>query len=173
MKIKIILLIFNIIIGIYNGKMVAIDPEKIRNIPGWHDAPIHICMDADYRGLTFCCRPGYSLTFAFKCKRDEVLNEIGMSAEEFIRIKDDFSKENDWDSEIVCFGSLSYCCMRRGGCQRRDPALIKRYPGKSRDEIMEIYFTKKKELARRILEGVKKPQGKEKVKPYLDLFDHD
>jgi predicted metal-binding transcription factor (methanogenesis marker protein 9) len=153
--------------------MVEIDPDKLRDIPGWHNAPIHICMDADYRGLTFCCRPGYSLTFAFKCKRDETLNKIGMSPEEFIQIKEDFSRENDWDSDLVCFGSLSYCCMRRGGCQRRDPALIKRYPGKSRDEIMEIYFTKKKELSKKILQAVKDPVGKEKVKPYLEIFDQE
>jgi hypothetical protein len=61
--------------------------------------------------------------------------------------------------------------MRRGGCQRRDPALIKRYPGKSMEEIKEIYYKKKKELAKRILESVKDPDGKKKVKPYLDLLN--
>ena len=150
--------------------MVKLDPEKIRQIPGWKDAPIHICMDADYRGLTFCCKPGYSLTFAYKCKRDEILKEIGITPEEFIKIKEDFSKENGWDSDLVCFGSLSYCCMRRGGCPRRDPALLLRYPNKSKEEIMEIYFTKKKELSRRILEAVKDPEGRKKVEPFLELF---
>ena len=150
--------------------MVKLDPEKIRQVPGWKDAPIHICMDADYRGLAFCCKPGYSLTFAYKCKRDEVLKEIGITPEEFIKIKEDFSKENRWDSELVCFGSLSYCCMRRGGCPRRDPALLLRYPNKSKEEIMEIYFTKKKELSRRILEAVKDPEGRKKVEPFLELF---
>jgi len=150
--------------------MVKLDPEKIRQVPGWEDAPIHICMDADYRGLTFCCKPGYSLTFAYKCKRDEILKEIGMTPEEFIKIKEDFSKENGWDSDLVCFGSLSYCCMRRGGCPRRDPALFLRYPNKSREEVMEIYFAKKKELSRRILEAVKDPEGRKKVEPFLELF---
>ncbi|MHA1412757.1 MAG: methanogenesis marker 9 domain-containing protein [Promethearchaeota archaeon] len=150
--------------------MVKLDPEKIRQIPGWKDAPIHICMDADYRGLTFCCKPGYSLTFAYKCKRDEILKEIGITPEEFIKIKEDFSKENGWDSDLVCFGSLSYCCMRRGGCPRRDPALFLRYPKKSREEVMEIYFAKKKELSRRILEAVKDPEGRKKVEPFLELF---
>ena len=150
--------------------MVKLDPEKIRQIPGWKDAPIHICMDADYRGLTFCCKPGYSLTFAYKCKRDEILKEIGITPEEFIKIKEDFSKENGWDSDLVCFGSLSYCCMRRGGCPRRDPALFLRYPNKSREEVMEIYFAKKKELSRRILEAVKDPEGRKKVEPFLELF---
>lgn len=150
--------------------MEEIDPEKIRQIPGWNNAPIHICMDADYRGLTFCCKPGHSLTFGFKCKRDLTLKELGLSPEEFIRIKEEFSKENDWDSEVVCFGSISYCCMRRGGCPRRDIALSERYPNKPLEEIMKIYFQKKKELSKRILECIEDPEGKRKVKPLLTLF---
>lgn len=148
--------------------MGKLDSEKLRDIPGWEkNAPIHICMGADYRGLTFCCKPGHSLTFEFKCKRDKILQEIGMSPQEFINIKENFSKENNWDSNLVCFGSLSYCCMRRGGCERRDPALKVRYPDKSKEERMQIYYKKKKELAKRILEAVLDPKGKKKVKPYL------
>jgi len=150
--------------------MEEIDPEKIRQIPGWNNAPIHICMDADYRGLTFCCKPGHSLTFGFKCKRDLTLKELGLSPEEFIRIKEEFSKENNWDSEVVCFGSISYCCMRRGGCPRRDIALSKRYPNMPLEEIMKIYFQKKKELSKRILECIEDPEGKKKVKLLLNLF---
>ena len=150
--------------------MEEIDPEKIREISGWSNAPIHICMDADYRGLTFCCKPGHSLTYGFKCKRDSTLKELGLSPEEFIRIKEEFSKENNWDSEVVCFGSISYCCMRRGGCPRRDIALSKRYPNMPLEEIMKIYFQKKKELSKRILECIEDPEGKKKVKPLLNLF---
>ena len=150
--------------------MVKLDPDKLRDVPGWKNAPIHICMDADYRGLTFCCKPGYSLTFGFKCKRDETLKELGISQEVFIKIKEEFSKDNDWDSDLVCFGSMSYCCMRRGGCPRRDPALEKRYPDKTKEEYMKIYYEKKKQLAKKILESVKDPQNMKKVGPYLDLF---
>ncbi|MFX0176437.1 MAG: methanogenesis marker 9 domain-containing protein [Candidatus Hodarchaeota archaeon] len=150
--------------------MAALDPEKLRNLPGWENAPIHICMDGDYRGLTFCCKPGYSLTFELKCKRDEVLKELGITSKEFIRIKEKFSKENKWDSDLVCFGSISYCCMRRGGCPRRDPALQRRYPNKSKEEIMEIYYSKKKELSKKILESIKDLAIKKKVKPYLLIF---
>ncbi len=147
------------------------EEDKIRDIPGWEkNAPVPICMGGDYRALTFCCKPGYSLTFEFKCHRDEILRELGMNGEEFIRIKEEFSRENDWDSELVCFGSLSYCCMRRGGCPRRDMALKFRYPDKNKEEIMKIYFMKKKELSERILRSVKDIEGKEKVKPYLRLF---
>ena len=150
--------------------MVELDPDKLRDVPGWENAPIHICMDADYRGLTFCCKPGHSLTFGFKCKRDETLIELGISQEEFIKIKEEFSKDNDWDSDLVCFGSISYCCMRRGGCPRRDPALENRYPDKTIEEYMKIYYEKKKQLAKKILESVKDPQNKKKVSMYLDLF---
>ena len=150
--------------------MADLDPEKLRDVPGWKDAPIHICMDADYRGLTFCCKPGYSLTHALICKRDGILEELELNSEEFIKIKEEFSKENNWDSEIVCFGSLSYCCMRRNGCSRRDLALVERYPKKTLEETMEIYFKKKKILSKRILECVKSIEGKRKIAPYLDLF---
>jgi predicted metal-binding transcription factor (methanogenesis marker protein 9) len=153
--------------------MVDLDPDKLRDLPGWKGAPIHICMDADYRGLTFCCKPGYSLTFGYKCKRDEILDEINLSPEEFMRVKEEFSKENDWDSDIVCFGSLSYCCMRRGGCPRRDLALFQRYPNKTKEEIMEIYYKNKRELSIRILRAVNDPEGKEKVKPYIILLEND
>ncbi|MFX1420381.1 MAG: hypothetical protein ACFE9N_15835 [Promethearchaeota archaeon] len=151
--------------------MAKIDPDKLRDVPGWEiNAPVPLCMGGDYRALTFCCKPGYSLTYVLKCVRDDNLDDLGLSLEEFIKIKENFSKENNWDSDIVCFGSLSYCCMRRNGCPRRDLALVERYPGVNSEEIMKTYFNKKRELSRRILEHIKTIQGKKKVKPYLDLF---
>jgi predicted metal-binding transcription factor (methanogenesis marker protein 9) len=151
--------------------LVDLDPDKLRDIPGWErDAPIPLCMGGDYRALTFCCKPGYSLTFTFNCKRDEKLNELGLIPEELIKIKEEFSKENNWDSDVVCFGSLSYCCMRRNGCSRRDLALSEKYPNIAIEDIMIIYFKKKKELSKRILESIKDLEGKEKIKSLLDLF---
>jgi hypothetical protein len=38
------------------------------------------------------------------------------------------------------------------------------------DKIMTIYFQKKKELSKIILEFIKDPEGKRKVKPFLDYF---
>ncbi|MGQ4874034.1 MAG: methanogenesis marker 9 domain-containing protein [Promethearchaeia archaeon] len=151
--------------------MLKLDEDKLRDLPGWEkNAPVPICMGGDYRALTFCCKPGYSLTFGYKCRRDEVLKELKLTQEEFIRIKEEFSKQNDWDADFVCFGSLSYCCMRRGGCPRRDPVLLMKYPGFSMDEIMRIYFSKKKELAKIILEAVKDKDARKKVEPLLKLF---
>ncbi|MBY8991180.1 MAG: methanogenesis marker 9 domain-containing protein [Candidatus Lokiarchaeota archaeon] len=151
--------------------MLNIDKDKLRDLPGWErNAPVPICMGGDYRALTFCCKPGFSLTFGFKCRRDEKLLELGITPEEFIRIKEEFSKENDWDSEFTCFGSISYCCMRSGGCPRRDVALVERYSGMTLKEIMKTYFEKKKKLSRKILESVRDPEKREKIKPYLDLL---
>ena len=151
--------------------MVDVDPEKVRDIEGWEkNAPIPVCMGGDYRALTFCCKPGYSLTFGFKCQRDEKLKELGISSEEFIEIKETFSEENDWNSDIVCFGSISYCCMRRGGCPRRDLALSIRYPDISQEQFMKLYFQKKKELSKIILESVKNPEAKKIASEYIDLF---
>lgn len=152
--------------------MVDIDPDKVRDLNGWEkNAPIPICMGGDYRALTFCCKPGYALTFGFKCRRDDVLRELKIDHKKFIEIKQKFSDENDWNSDIVCFGSISYCCMRSGGCPRRDAALTARYPGRSREEFMRIYFQKKKELSRILLESVDDPKAKKKVLEYLALFD--
>jgi len=151
---------------------VKIDPDKLRDLNGWEkDAPVPICMGGDFRALTFCCKPGFALTFGFKCRRDEVLAELGMTKDEFIKIKEDFSKEKNWDSDIVCFGSISYCCMRSGGCPRRDMALTIRYPNMRKEEFMKIYFQKKKELAKIILETVKNHGSNKKVLEYLELLE--
>ncbi len=153
--------------------MLNLEEDKLRDLPGWEgNAPVPICMGGDYRALTFCCKPGFSLTFGFKCRRDETLKEIGITPEEFVKIKEKFSKENDWDTDMVCFGSISYCCMRRGGCHRRDPALMMRYPNITQEEFMEIYYQKKKELSKIILSRITKdhPKIQDKVKFLLDLF---
>jgi len=151
--------------------MHDIGKEKLRDLPGWElIAPVPICMGGDYRALTFCCKPGEFLSFGYKCRRDERLNELGISAEEFIKIKESFSQENEWDSDFTCFGSISYCCMRKGGCPRRDVALTMRYPNMSKESIMKIYFQKKKELSKRILEQIKNPEAQRKVKKLLELF---
>lgn len=135
-----------------------VDQKYLRDVPGWKDAPVPICMGGDFRALTFCCKPGHSLSFGFKCLRDKTLKEIGLSQKEFMRIKDEFSVLHDWDSSYPCFGSLTYCCMRRNGCFRRDTALAQRYPGKNFEESLEAYFTLKKELAKLILQAAERKE---------------
>jgi predicted metal-binding transcription factor (methanogenesis marker protein 9) len=133
-----------------------ISKKFLRDIPNWDNAPVPVCMNGDYRALTFCCKPGHSLTFGFKCQRDDVLKEVGLTPEEFMAIKVDFSQKHNWDSSETCFGSLTYCCMRQGGCHRRDFALARRYPGKSSEEALAEYYLLKKELSDIIMAEIEK-----------------
>ncbi len=151
----------NSLMGIFE----IINLKYLRDVPGWKNAPVPLCMGGDYRALTFCCKPGYQLTFAGKCRRDQVLYEIGITSDEFIKIKDDFSKIQNWDHPSPCFGSLSYCCMRRNGCYRRDLALAECYPSLTTEEIMEEYFKQKRNLAKKILSCAR---NKEKAAPFLE-----
>lgn len=143
------------------------DPNLIRNVPGWKNAPVPICFGGDVRALTFCCHPAYALTFSEHCMRKKALDKIGMSEKEYVKIKDEFSKEYELDDERVCFKSLSYCCMRRGGCPgERDNVLREKYGnGKSWEEVLEKYFSIKKILSIRILE---KAKNRNLVDPYLE-----
>jgi predicted metal-binding transcription factor (methanogenesis marker protein 9) len=145
---------------------ISIRKEFLRDLPNWPNAPVPICLGGDYRALTFCCKPGYSLSFAAKCLRDKVLDELGMSAKEFMEIKEKFSQLHTWNGQSCCFGSLSYCCMRKGGCSRRDPDIEFRYPKLTEDERMAEYFRLKRELAKEILIHVK---NQAKIKGLLDL----
>lgn len=72
-----------------------------------------------------------------------------------MHIKEEFSKKHTWNGNFCCFGSLSYCCMRRNGCDRRDADLQFRYPKLSKDAMMAEYFKRKRELAKIILDSVK------------------
>ncbi len=143
------------------------DTRLIRKLNGWENAPVPICFGGDIRALTWCCHPAYALTFSSHCQRKKALDKIGMSEEEYVKIKDAFSKEFDLDDDRVCFKSLSYCCMRRGGCPgERDKVLKDKFSkDKSFEEVLGIYFRIKKLLAIRILE---KAKNQELVKPYLE-----
>ncbi|MHA1301520.1 MAG: hypothetical protein ACTSO9_19025 [Candidatus Helarchaeota archaeon] len=143
------------------------NPKLIRNLPGWKTAPVPICFGGDVRALTWCCHPNYPLTFSLHCKRKQALDKIGMTEEEYIKLKDEFSKEYGLDDDRVCFKSLSYCCMRRNGCPgERDNVIRDKFGNnKSWEELKEKYFSIKKILAIRILENAR---NKEFVKPYLE-----
>lgn len=150
-----------------NGIQKYVSKEYLRDLPGWKDAPVPICMGGDYRALSWCCKPGSTLTFGYKCLRDQKLKEIGVSPKRFIEIKEQFSKEHEWDSDYPCFGSFSYCCMRRGGCSHRDLGLKVRYPDKSFEEIFEEYVKQKKILAKLILKDAK---NQDTVKVFLEFM---
>ncbi|MHA1849514.1 MAG: hypothetical protein ACTSXU_17855 [Promethearchaeota archaeon] len=128
--------------------------ELLRDVPGWKNAPVPACYGGDPRSLTFCCHPGYSLTFSYKCQRDNLLGQVGLTREKFIQIKDEFGREHSWLDERVCFKNLAYCCMRRGGCpEGRDQVLRELYPGLEWDDVLEKYFSLKHDLANKILKA--------------------
>ena len=131
--------------------------DKTRNVPGWEDAPVPVCFGGDARALAFCCKYVHPMGPGYTCTRNKKLAEIGLSVDEFLRIKEEFSRTEgrDWYSDFVCFGSLAYCCLRTAGCKRRDAALRDKYPGQEMDTIFEQYFSQKKILAQLLLDAVK------------------
>jgi predicted metal-binding transcription factor (methanogenesis marker protein 9) len=124
-------------------------------------------MGGDFRALSFCCKPGHSLTFGFKCLRDEALKAVQMTPEKFMEIKATFSKEHDWEGPETCFGSLTYCCMRQSGCYRRDAALARRYPDLPYDQQLAEYFRLKRRLATILIEHCANPTIKKDLQPLL------
>ena len=128
------------------------DKKFIRNFPEWKDCPVPLCSGGDFRALTFCCKPGLPLNFGFKCLRDQTLQKLDITKEEFIKIKQEFSEKEGWDDKRVCFGSLSYCCLRSGGCPGgRDISIKERYSENSFGE----YLKRKRLLAIEILKHTK------------------
>ncbi len=143
-------------------------PGKLtREVPGWSDAPVPICLGGDLRALTFCCHPDYPLTFSSLCLRERALEEAGLSPRRYVGIKDWFSRLVGWDSPDVCFGSLSYCCMRRRGCPgERDRVLREMYGGPF-EKALEEYFLRKRILSAHLLrEG--RAGGQELVKREIE-----
>ncbi|UYP48449.1 hypothetical protein NEF87_004734 [Candidatus Lokiarchaeum ossiferum] len=151
-----------------NDTIAKISKKFLRDLPNWEMAPVPACLGGDVRSLTFCCKPGHSLTFGYKCLRDTKLKEIGMDPQEFIKIKEDFSQKHQWDYSETCFGSLSYCCMRQGGCTRRDIALARRYPNQSYEEALAEYYRLKRILNNEILS---KAKNQDKVLPFLEICE--
>lgn len=142
------------------------DGGKTREMPGWEDAPIPVCFGGDAPALTFCCREVHAMPPGFECTRDEKLAEVGLSPQEFVELKELFSRNNTptWEADETCHGSLAYCCMRSGGCPPRDSALRKKYPGREWEEILTEYFQSKKKLSSLIVsaaEQKKREQGRE------------
>lgn len=106
----------------------------------WDDAPSHICRGGDIRGIAFCCPP------IKPCPVMNALKEIGISPQEYIEIKNKFTRETRLgEGPGTCFGSLVWCCKTSKPCPLRDMTL--RNIGMSEDE----YLTLKKELSEAIV----------------------
>lgn len=84
----------------------------------WENAPSHICRGGDKRGLAFCCPPGKP------CPIMGTLDEVGLTPEEYIGIKNKFAKETRLGEGVgTCFGSLVWCCKPSKPCPLRDMTL--------------------------------------------------
>lgn len=107
---------------------------------GWYNSPKHICGGGDLRGLTFCCLP------VKPCAVHNALKQIGMTAEEFTRLKLDFVEGTPLEyGDSTCFGSMAWCCKISKPCFLRDGVL--EVVGVSDVEYMQI----KKRMSEEIL----------------------
>ena len=127
----------------------------------WDDAPSHICRGGDVRGLAFCCPP------VKPCPIMNALNEVGLTPEEYMSIKEDFGKRTRLgEGAGTCFGSLVYCCKSSKPCPLRDMTL--RNIGMSHDE----YLTLKKQLSEELVSGgVKSDKSDENVNALINAFN--
>ncbi|MDW7774744.1 MAG: methanogenesis marker 9 domain-containing protein [Methanosarcinales archaeon] len=118
---------------------------SVQMMNGWYNSPKHICGGGDLRALTFCCLP------VKPCAVHNALKQIGMSAEEFARLKLDFVKGTPLEyGDSTCFGSMAWCCKISKPCFLRDGVL--EVVGVSDMEFMQI----KKRMSQEILSRRKK-----------------
>lgn len=118
---------------------------SVQMMNGWYNSPKHICGGGDLRALTFCCLP------VKPCALHNALKQIGMSAEEFARLKLGFVKGTPLEyGDSTCFGSMAWCCKISKPCFLRDGVL--EVVGVSDMEYMQI----KKRMSEEILSRRKK-----------------
>ncbi len=99
-------------------KYLVDEISSIQSMTGWYNAPKHICAGGDLRALAFCCLP------VKPCALHSILKQVGLSAEDFVRIKTDFARETPIEyGEGTCFGSMTWCCKITKPCFLRDGAL--------------------------------------------------
>jgi len=89
-----------------------------QSMTGWYNAPKHICAGGDLRALAFCCPP------VKPCALHGALKKIGISAEEFVKMKIDFAKKTVLEpGDGTCFGNMTWCCKITKPCFLRDTVL--------------------------------------------------
>ncbi|MDD2643462.1 MAG: methanogenesis marker 9 domain-containing protein [Methanobacteriaceae archaeon] len=126
---------------------------------GWDDAPSHICRGGDVRGLAFCCPP------VKPCPVMNALREVGITPQEYIKIKEDFAKNTRLgEGAGTCFGSLVWCCKTSKPCPLRD--MVLRNINMSPDE----YLTLKKELSEALV-GNTEDDCEENINALVDAFE--
>ncbi len=121
------------------------EASSVQSLIGWYNAPKHICAGGDLRALAFCCLP------IKPCALHGALKQAGISAEEFMRIKTDFTRRTPIEyGRGTCFDSMTWCCKITKPCFLRDGALES--IGLSDVEYMQL----KKRLSEYILNHRKK-----------------
>jgi len=92
--------------------------SAIQSMTGWYNAPKHICGGGDMRALAFCCLPVKG------CALHAALKQAGISAEEFMKLKMDFTRGTPLEpGNGTCFGSMAWCCKITKPCFLRDSVL--------------------------------------------------
>jgi len=124
----------------------------------WNDAPSHVCRGGDSRALAFCCPP------LKPCPILNALNDVKLSPQEYIEIKNDFSKKTKLGKGTeTCFRSLVWCCKTSKPCSIRDMAL------KSINMSVNEYLTLKKHLAE-LLTGNDIENSEDNINVLVDVF---
>jgi TIM-barrel protein len=110
---------------------------------GWYNSPKQLCRGGDLRALTFCCMP------VKECPLIPALARIGLSKEEYIRLKLDSVKGTPLEGgPHTCFGSLAWCCKTSSPCMFRDMTL-------AQDGIpKKEYMRRKRELSDTLMSRV-------------------
>ncbi len=107
---------------------------------GWYNSPKQLCRGGDIRALTFCCMP------VKDCPLIPTLKRIGISKEEFLKIKTEAVKNSPLNSgQHTCFGSLVWCCKTSSPCMFRDMTI--KQEGLTSKEYMRL----KRELSDTIM----------------------
>jgi TIM-barrel protein len=97
---------------------LVFDVSSFQSMTGWYNAPKHICGGGDLRALAFCCLP------VKPCALHGALKQVGLSAEEFMKIKTEFARKTPIEyGEGTCFGSMTWCCKITKPCFLRDGVL--------------------------------------------------
>ena len=110
---------------------------------GWYNSTKQLCRGGDLRALTFCCMP------VKDCPLIPALSRIGLSKEEYIRLKLDSVKGTPLEGgPHTCFGSLAWCCKTSSPCMFRDMTL-------AQDGIpKKEYMRRKRELSDTLMSRV-------------------
>ncbi|MGA2105299.1 methanogenesis marker 9 domain-containing protein [Methanoregula sp.] len=117
--------------------------SRYADAEGWYNSPKQLCRGGDIRALTFCCMP------VKECPLIPVLSRIGLSRDEYVRLKLDSVKGTPLDGgPNTCFASLAWCCKTSSPCMFRDMTLANE--GLSKKE----YMRRKRELSATIMSRV-------------------